>query len=1055
MRLVIDLQACQDGSHTLPSSPAAQALAQAQELARSAGTHEVWIVLQAGQPDQLEQLRAAFSGLLPSGQVRTYDVPLTKDATPWQRRAAELVRDNFLLGLAPDLVYTPALFESDSGTPVCAARPLAGLRTVFSLESDTLLAAPKNANAAQLESWQRLQTSLRTADLLLAATPALAQRLQTACDKQPQQLAVLPATPQLWQLFDAVAAQPSPAEAATRRPRLAYLSPLPPERSGIADYSADVIPALAQYYDIELIAEQDSISDIALSANFPLRTPTWFDEHAHEFDRIVYHFGNNHMHRYMFDMLQRHPGVVILHDFYLSGVVDQMERGGYQDSAFFQALYQSHGYKGLLEQQRLGRNDTIWAFPTNKAVLDQAAGVIVHSAFACQLAARWYGADYPAQWRTAPLPRRPLAQQIGASTAERRAAARSRLGLGPNDFVVSTFGMLGATKLNAELIAAFEASPLGSDAHCRLLFVGQNASTDYGYDIERQIASSPARERIGITGFVSAEQYADYAAATDIAVQLRSMTRGETSAAILDCMLYGAPTIINAHGAGAELPDSALLKLPDACSVAELSAALTLLHGDPALRQRLGEAAAGLIRSDHSPAAAAHCYHEAIEHFATQHTRSRYRALTLALARVATPAPGPAELLSAARAIAYNQAPTAPRQLFVDVSALMDTDLKTGIQRVVRSVLQVLIDQPPPGYRVEPVYGNGGNRPYRYARRFMLELLGVSELQMEDAPIEARHGDIFLGLDLFTNGTSQNRQLLLDMRKRGIAVYFVVYDILPMLRPEWFPHGTEDYFGIYLDTVTHAANGIICISRAVADELAAWTATRPQLRRAPLQLGYFHLGADIDASKPSFGLPPNADHVFASVAARPSVLMVGTLEPRKGHALALAAFDLLWEQGEQVNLVIVGKEGWMVDALAQRLKQHPQREQHLFWLPGVSDEMLQRLYKEASGLLAASEGEGFGLPLIEAAQQGIPILARDLPVFREVAQGHASYFTAATPAELAATLHQWLAALQAGTAPDSRALPWLTWNDSAQQLLDVVLQQQWYKELPGGSDTTH
>ena len=117
--------------------------------------------------------------------------------------------------------------------------------------------------------------------------------------------------------------------------------------------------------------------------------------------------------------------------------------------------------------------------------------------------------------------------------------------------------------------------------------------------------------------------------------------------------------------------------------------------------------------------------------------------------------------------------------------------------------------------------------------------------------------------------------------------------------------------------------------------------------------------------------------------------------------------------------------------------------------------MLQRLYKEASGLLAASEGEGFGLPLIEAAQQGIPILARDLPVFREVAQGHASYFTAATPAELAATLHQWLAALQAGTAPDSRALPWLTWNDSAQQLLDVVLQQQWYKELPGGSDTTH
>jgi glycosyltransferase involved in cell wall biosynthesis len=175
--------------------------------------------------------------------------------------------------------------------------------------------------------------------------------------------------------------------------------------------------------------------------------------------------------------------------------------------------------------------------------------------------------------------------------------------------------------------------------------------------------------------------------------------------------------------------------------------------------------------------------------------------------------------------------------------------------------------------------------------------------------------------------------------------------------------------------------------------------------------------------------------------------MVGTIEPRKAHAQALAAFELLWQKGIDVNLVIVGKQGWMVDAVATALRGHPQLGKKLFWLHGVSDQMLTEAYRLAAALLAASLGEGFGLPLIEAAQHGLPIIARGLPVFREVSGEHAFYFEGTEPAQLADAINQWLDLYRQGMAPASSAMPWLTWSESAQQLLDTIVHQRWYRTV--------
>eukprot|EP01034_Spumella_vulgaris_P033098 gene33098-40845_t len=173
-------------------------------------------------------------------------------------------------------------------------------------------------------------------------------------------------------------------------------------------------------------------------------------------------------------------------------------------------------------------------------------------------------------------------------------------------------------------------------------------------------------------------------------------------------------------------------------------------------------------------------------------------------------------------------------------------------------------------------------------------------------------------------------------------------------------------------------------------------------------------------------------HTVAQLAAQPTFLMVGTIEPRKGHLQVLAAFELLWQRGVQANLVIVGNEGWRplpenarrtIPEIVRRLESHPQRGQRLFWLKGIDDTYLQALYQRCDCLLAASEGEGFGLPLIEAAHASLPLIARDLPVFREVAGTHAHYFSGLEPAALADAVQQWLALDAAGDAPPSAGMP--------------------------------
>ncbi len=845
------------------------------------------------------------------------------------------------------------------------------------------------------------------------------------------------------------------AETATARTKLAYVSPLPPERTGIANYSAELLPALRQHYDITLITNQASISLDPALADLPVQTSAWFEQHAATFDRIVYQVGNSPYHSHMAPLLRRHPGVVVMHDFYTSSMLAADELEQRRPGVWSDELYHAHGYPALAMRHGANGDNSIMAakdhYPCNLSLLQDAAGVIVHSTHSIRLTAQWYGEQAIAGLTCIPHLRTaaPATDRDGL-----RQAARDALGIGRDRFVVCSFGFIAPTKLTHRLLDAWLQSALCDDARCELILVGENHGGDYGATLQKRIDASGKRGRIRIAGWTEAREYELYLRAADISVQLRCLSRGETSGAVLDCMNHGLPTIVNAHGSMADLSPTATWKLADEFTDAALVEALETLWRNPDKRAEIGAEARKLITTVHDPAHCADLYAQAIERFHPL-AASSVPALIDRLGAM-LPAAGPdVELRKLAHAVSRGIVPQ-PRiaQLLVDVSTICRSDLQTGIERVVRAQLSALFNKAANDFRVEPVYlsTEGGTSHYRYARRYTHGLIGVPDAVSNatpDSAVEVAPGDVFYGADFCPADVVKAAAsgIYTQWREAGVSVSFLIHDILPVTRPEFFPEHAGDGHAEWLRCIGSQADRLICISQAVADEAQAWM--QADGMRTSAQFAILHHGADIGNSFPSRGLPPDAAQVLDALASAPSFLMVGTIEPRKGHLQAIRAFEALWQKGSPARLVVVGREGWT--ALSQNLRRnipqtmdalrnHPELNKRLIWLADISDEYLEKIYAASTCLLFPSEAEGFGLPLIEAAKFARPVIARDIPVFREIAGQHAYYFAGLEPGDLTIAVDDWLGLQAAGTAPASTAMHWHTWSQNARQLIRILTQ---------------
>lgn len=378
--------------------------------------------------------------------------------------------------------------------------------------------------------------------------------------------------------------------------------------------------------------------------------------------------------------------------------------------------------------------------------------------------------------------------------------------------------------------------------------------------------------------------------------------------------------------------------------------------------------------------------------------------------------------------------PTAQRnlhsQILIDLSIIRSHDARTGIQRTVRALWLQFANAPPPGYVIRPVYAQA-DRGYCYLGQFLGQETGARDGET----VQVKPGDVFLALDLAAHWIPRHAYQVAAWKRQGARIHFLVYDLLPLIRPDWFTARNAHNFLRWIKLVAALADGGACISNAVKIDLENWLSQRLGLTKDLPKISTIPLGGNLAKSEPTRGLTAAEEANLNALENKPFLLMVGTIEPRKGHEAALNAVEALWRTGQSMILVIAGRPGWSTDALQERLKLHPEYGKHLFWFDSASDECLDLLYKKAAGLLAASYAEGYGLPIVEAAEYGKPVLARDIPVFREIGGEGLRYFT--DDKSLATSLEAWFQDLLSGSvAPPSAAM--VDWEDSYRALLRAM-----------------
>ena len=538
-----------------------------------------------------------------------------------------------------------------------------------------------------------------------------------------------------------------------RRIKLAYISPLPPARSGIADYSADLLPYLSRFYDIDVIYD-GSVSDLRVTKNCKIKSLQWFLNHAETYERILYHFGNSEFHQHMFDLLKTHPGVICLHDFYLSGVLNYINKNN-----LISALYYSHGYlaiKDLFESQDL--ESIIYKYPCNLEVIQNALGIIFHSSYSMSLITKWY-ADKHCNFANIPLLR-----EVKLKTLKKN--ARKIIGLDMKDFLVCSFGGLAPTKQNHRLLDAWFNSELAEKEECHLVFVGENDGASYGKELLTKIKQHKLGRNIHITGWVDPNIYRNYLAAADLGVQLRTLSRGETSAAILDCMSYGVPSIINANGSMAELAGDGVWMLPDDFIDSQLVEALEKLFKDQDLRIKIGSHAESNVLKKHNPEKCAEKYRDAIEQFYLNPDIISALNIAQKIGAIDDLNFEDGDLIGSAKSITQNF-PCKPHksQILLDVTSktikVKDLFKSRDLRKLRKYILKANST-----YRIEPIYltENG----FKYARKFTIELIDCNGVNLEDDIVTFSAGDIFIPEN--ENYISDQVSFIDDFKKFGVNI---------------------------------------------------------------------------------------------------------------------------------------------------------------------------------------------------------------------------------------------------------------------------------------------
>ena len=374
-------------------------------------------------------------------------------------------------------------------------------------------------------------------------------------------------------------------------------------------------------------------------------------------------------------------------------------------------------------------------------------------------------------------------------------------------------------------------------------------------------------------------------------------------------------------------------------------------------------------------------------------------------------------------------------KLYVDVTLIAETDLRTGIQRAVRGILEGLFALASNTLEVTPVrlVRSHGEWQFEHADEFVRTHFPTKVITA-NMPAHPVRGDAVLLLDFSALAivAAYKAGFLSNLKDNGVRLFPVIYDLLPISHPNLFPPHASPAHESWAALLPAISEKLLCISEATRGAYIEFSEERGL---SGTEIEVFRLGSNIEGSLPSTTTEPKTIKIPGKNSLR--FLMVGTIEPRKGHEVILKAFEALWERGCKYELLIVGKFGWQTDNLIEAMRTRTNGGR-LRYLENVTDDELVECYLSADCLIAASIAEGYGLPLLEAAHYGIPIIARDIPSFREIAGQNACYFEDDRTAALVQTIESWASLYAEGAHPRSDNITIPTWLDAASDILALI-----------------
>jgi len=386
-------------------------------------------------------------------------------------------------------------------------------------------------------------------------------------------------------------------------PRLDYLSPLPPVRSGISDYSMDLLPHLAARADVRVVR----LPDLPLSPEVGAAwTPVAAAETGRDGRVPLYHMGNNRYHASIAALAAERPGVMVLHDLVLHHFLLDRTVGAGEWEPYRAALEADHGWIGdaAARPVRWGAFGRAAQFflPANRTLLRRQRGVVVHGRWAADLLAE---EDPELAVRVVPMG---IPLPAAASPA-RAAAFRAAQGIPAGAPVLGSFGFQTPIKRTEVAIRALARPGL---ERIHLLIAGElSAYANYA----TMAAELGVAERVHVTGFLPFDQLDAAIAATDLCLNLRYPTAGETSASLLRILAVGRPVLVSQYAELGDLPAELALPIPlgDGEDEALERALADVLLGPRAELERLGELARRYVAERHAPERSAAALVEAVE----------------------------------------------------------------------------------------------------------------------------------------------------------------------------------------------------------------------------------------------------------------------------------------------------------------------------------------------------------------------------------------------------------------------------------------------------------